>query len=437
MTIEKETIDKIRSWVRWILLGLIVLLLLGFFLHIFVLDSIPPSDAALRVSYVPIPASKNGFTVMRQAAAALKQKSNDFTQLYDRLYKDEWDAAYMSKLVKENDQTIILFLQALDYERIQTPELVRDKNNEVSQPYLSSLRRLAQLTSVKAQLLFDQGKEQEAFDLLRNVIQLGHRLQAADGDEIQYLVGGGIKVGALERLEAMLKKTTLPAEYLTGLARKLGSYRMNTKAVINTLKVDYHLQCQLVDNWAAGKGLDLGVAGKAAVKCGIRFYKPNRTKRLYAELYRALIQNVGKPLTAAKPLPPPPKRDLWSLFKQGNIGGDMSFFMFRWIMVKCQLTRCAHSNRMAVGQLMLALKAYKLKNGELPKELKALVPDYLPELPKDAFDGKPLRYSYENKVIYTVGEDLKDDGGMTHEEIEKVKKRRIWDEADPSFPIKF
>jgi len=60
---------------------------------------------------------------------------------------------------------------------------------------------------------------------------------------------------------------------------------------------------------------------------------------------------------------------------------------------------------------LFALKAYKEEKGHLPDSLSELVPKYLPKVPINPFDGKPLRYSKEKGIIYCVGRDLKDSGG--------------------------
>jgi hypothetical protein len=61
----------------------------------------------------------------------------------------------------------------------------------------------------------------------------------------------------------------------------------------------------------------------------------------------------------------------------------------------------------------LACKIYRNKTGHYPENLEALVPDILPELPIDPFTGKPLVYKIENGelLIYSLGSNLKDDGG--------------------------
>jgi hypothetical protein len=61
----------------------------------------------------------------------------------------------------------------------------------------------------------------------------------------------------------------------------------------------------------------------------------------------------------------------------------------------------------------LALERYRLARASLPEMLSQLVPDYLAAVPEDPFDGAPLRYKRAERgfVVYSVGEDGKDDGG--------------------------
>jgi hypothetical protein len=60
------------------------------------------------------------------------------------------------------------------------------------------------------------------------------------------------------------------------------------------------------------------------------------------------------------------------------------------------------------------LKRYKLKHGEWPKALDALVTEFLSSVPRDCMSGKPLGYHLATDrtfVLYSVGEDGKDDNG--------------------------
>jgi hypothetical protein len=64
-------------------------------------------------------------------------------------------------------------------------------------------------------------------------------------------------------------------------------------------------------------------------------------------------------------------------------------------------------------QAELAVRAYRLEKGRLPQRLESLVPDYLPQLPRDHYSGGPLVYRLngEGYLLYSVGSDRTDDGG--------------------------
>ncbi len=76
------------------------------------------------------------------------------------------------------------------------------------------------------------------------------------------------------------------------------------------------------------------------------------------------------------------------------------------------------------------------------------MPAYLDALPVDPFDGRPVRYSREKKIVYSVGKDLVDGGGMTDAQAREWAKDHcdlakqfpgyvppLWDWPDPSLPV--
>ncbi|HUW60136.1 MAG TPA: hypothetical protein VMZ06_03940 [Candidatus Bathyarchaeia archaeon] len=55
--------------------------------------------------------------------------------------------------------------------------------------------------------------------------------------------------------------------------------------------------------------------------------------------------------------------------------------------------------------LMLAIEKYKREHGQYPDRLEALAPDYVPQVPMDAFSGKPFIYkkSADSYALYSNG----------------------------------
>ncbi|MHC4211869.1 MAG: hypothetical protein ACYSWP_00715 [Planctomycetota bacterium] len=65
------------------------------------------------------------------------------------------------------------------------------------------------------------------------------------------------------------------------------------------------------------------------------------------------------------------------------------------------------------ARVAIVVEQYRLANGKLPDILDDLVPNFIESVPIDPFDGKPLKYKILDPgfVIYSIGEDLGDDGG--------------------------
>lgn len=84
----------------------------------------------------------------------------------------------------------------------------------------------------------------------------------------------------------------------------------------------------------------------------------------------------------------------------------------------------------------IALKRYSLRNGKLPDRLSALVPEFVAAVPTDYLDGQPIKYRLNPNgsfILYSVGEDGKDDGGdMTLPE--GSKSRDLWMRRDYVWP---
>jgi hypothetical protein len=79
----------------------------------------------------------------------------------------------------------------------------------------------------------------------------------------------------------------------------------------------------------------------------------------------------------------------------------------------------------SMGQVAVALAAYRADHGAYPAGLAQLCPKYLASLPRDPFVDGPLRYrrAETGYVVYSVGPNGEDDGGKN------------WhDDADDSVP---
>ncbi len=67
--------------------------------------------------------------------------------------------------------------------------------------------------------------------------------------------------------------------------------------------------------------------------------------------------------------------------------------------------------RHAVVLALFGVRRYVQQEMRLPARLEDLVPKYLSALPLDPFSGEPVRYNRAQGLIYSVGMNLKDEGG--------------------------
>jgi hypothetical protein len=73
-----------------------------------------------------------------------------------------------------------------------------------------------------------------------------------------------------------------------------------------------------------------------------------------------------------------------------------------------------HTARIRTAQTAVAVERFRrAHNDGVPNDLNELVPTYLASVPGDPFDGQPLRFKRltNGYVVYSVGSDLRDDGG--------------------------
>jgi hypothetical protein len=71
--------------------------------------------------------------------------------------------------------------------------------------------------------------------------------------------------------------------------------------------------------------------------------------------------------------------------------------------------------RLRAARTALAVERFRLATRRLPSALAEIAPRYLPELPLDPFDGRPLRYKILEKgfALYSIGANKLDDGGVS------------------------
>ena len=107
--------------------------------------------------------------------------------------------------------------------------------------------------------------------------------------------------------------------------------------------------------------------------------------------------------------------------QQGKEMGLLSRLLFPALRSAVLHTVRADARR-GLARLALAVERCRVGKGAYPDSLDAVAPAFLPAVPRDPFDGKPLRMVRRDGhiVLYSVGKDLKDEGGVPWDGKEKT-----------------
>ena len=415
-----------------LILGLLVIIYL---LNIFLGRDISPiDDSDLWLSKIEIPTKENAFYLLSEASKKISLPIEK-TELFEKMANGEnWDLEFAEKLIEQNKEVFDYFEKAIALPYFQIIQLQDPKtiDFEIPIPSLSGFRNIAKLNSIKANYLLIQGKEKEALDLIFKTIKIGQMMEDSPRPFIiSYLTGMNIKEVGLQRLRITIPHLTLSSEKLKDYIIQLEQFKLNEEGLIKTMKMEYisfNNTKLKIDAAFAGKPqkqelekLDgneiLGMIKWIPIK--YFYYKPNQTQKLFAKYYRNFVNNVNKDcyyksLIEIKPLVPQSKiKMLFTENLVGKIFYDAVALNYASIFDK----KCVEDFSVTGTQILMALKAYQIKNGKIPSSLEEIVPEYLPELPKDPFDVKVIKYLPEKKIIYSVGKDLKDSQGNENEDL--------------------
>jgi hypothetical protein len=127
----------------------------------------------------------------------------------------------------------------------------------------------------------------------------------------------------------------------------------------------------------------------------------------HRRLSKQLYEIAAKPYYEAKPL----IKDFEEHFHHGYAGLITGMTMPAVVTSYAAAVRADALQRAL--QIGLAAEQYRVRHGKFPAELADLAPDFIPVIPTDPFDGKPMKMkpTEHGLILYSIGPDMVDDGG--------------------------
>ncbi len=394
-------------------------------------DEPPPADEDLRSYRRSVPDGSNGFHAVDITTDSVFSPDDD-TNISGT--SDNFDVEAAREVIERNAEVFRKLDESLAAPDFQGPEL---QGTEDPLPYLLAWRRLAYAASCRQLFLFETGKEKESFEQGMKLVRFGHRIEGSQGGLIQYLVGLAIKRIAIDAMIRLLNRTNLGPAELKPLIEEVGRYPAHPEGLQDAYRAAYTVCAGFIDGLvAADPGLleDMGINPWSRYFFRGPYFRPQQTKRLFAEDVRTLIQSASLLPGSREGLNTEEK--YWVRFPGALFTNGAGKAILRTFLPSMEwATRDRDGVALSVRalQTLLALKCFQSDRGRLPGSLDELVPAYLKEVPLDPFDGKPLRYSAKKRIVYSVGGDLKDSGGSREEDVSEARS----DWGEPTFRIEF
>lgn len=399
-------------------------------------DIAPIDDADLLLPKVVIADSDNAYFDLVKIDKVIywpKEKSQAINDMVAG--KIVWDEKLAQELISKNTEAFKYFTDASLKPKFQDITYADPINIDPNAPLLplNSSRNMAILGAVKALSFSKQGKDKEATEEAMRSVSIGQKMQDSQGALIQYLVAMAMKGIGLRTTEKVLSTSKFKTSELKKYSQQIDGYYKNEEGLILALKAEHYFSFSSLDlltlDLVGGNKEAAGFVNETIVAYnpdlgnildkfpGIYYFEPNKTKLLYAEYFRSQIDDANRQCWdmhgfSVKELD---VSSFENLKKVENAIGIILRDVTSKSMNNLLNKKCQEDALVGVTQTLFALKAFKNDTKKYPTTLEVLVPKYLDVVPTDPFDGKQLKYSAEKKIIYSVGADKKDDGGVTND----------------------
>ena len=420
------------------------------------IDETPLDYSSLDVALAPTDPEINGYTLLREFSATRDDSDNTLDELKLLLEQptSETTADDLSAHIDEN-QTL---LQIID-KAFKRPVFVFDlpSTPETIISEFSDIQIYTALRILESRRLTMEGDEELALsELLESHSQIA-RYTRSGGPLIPLLIG--IRASDLieQELSTFVANATLSAETWKSATQAYQMQETYSVATSNAFKqefqfADHCLELMINDPAAIIELTETEITSNSTrTALGYAapfFFKPNRTKNMIYRSYSEIAEQADLALQQRKLdystllIETTEDEDKMTVFSR-NAFGTIFIAMIVPTHEAIFEAVCKQQAAEAATQLSFSLKGYFQENSELPPTLNQLVPRYIEAIPADPFDGKPMRYSKDRAIIYSVGNDFIDDGGslrpfrFTQEDTRINADVAEKDKSEPTFPLRF
>lgn len=255
------------------------------------------------------------------------------------------------------------------------------------------------------------GQEEGAFMAAIDLVNLAKRLEKIWAWPSFYSRALEAQELAAQTLAELLKQTRIPEATLRQYQRQFSLCLPSDEWLVQALGAFYLHEKKLLFGPASGEPLDTMPGGVQLERPRRLFFKPHSTLQLFVDQFRRLRMEAQAPLANTGLISVDNAISMHSRRFQPNAEGvaycTNRMSAYRSLPARLGLAKA----RGALLVTLFAMRRCVAEQRTLPPSLESLRPKYLLDVPLDPFSAAPLHYDIRLGRIWSVGADLKSQGG--------------------------
>ncbi len=381
----------------------------------------------------PVPPHLDGTPLYQRAFAQLgavpesvRRKLEDFA--FPASPRQPINRSEIAKALQMVQPALETLRRAVSYPHLRLADWSRFEENPIAAdifPQFARFRHFTRLLMAEALWRKQQGDMDGAMESCVTALRLTRRL----GDEptlIGFLVQRAIFAITAATLERLLEDKDASAKAYRALLAELQAFDID-RDVVRSLQMERVMALAFYDSLSKASVKELLLLDEGEINLALLLSK----RSVMAQTSLEVLAHMGRLIAIVRKGPPYDWALLRRLGKEVESRANRSVTLGKWRSKKVTwrpfaflefwvpyeqspLNFALFHARHRLAMAAIALKLYRREQGRYPENLQALVPRYLPQVPTDPFDGKPLRYQRLKSgfKLWSVGRDLKDDGGL-------------------------
>lgn len=294
--------------------------------------------------------------------------------------------------------------------------------------HLGPIKGLAQGCALRALVLAEEQKPAESIEALRDVFRVRRSL-IPEPILISALVGNALDGIGSRAVRDCLERTRFTDAQLALLSedlRSIASTNCSLRAFVGELANGRSAFTGGAAALVSVGGPAPGGGATAASQVGIGVLRASgilaADEAFYLRKMSAFIDAARQPFPQALVAAETTEAELMADLAKPS--GKLKLFsrMMLPALAKAIAKGAFDQAQLRLMMTALAIERFRLAHANAtPDTLAALVPQFLPEVPTDPFDGKPIRYrrTESGYILHSTGMDRRDDGGSPNVRAQK------------------